>query len=829
MHQERAFSVVSPLPCSTAALGPPKEPRRLQIPGRGHSTESARMARLEFLHQETGAALRALKHLSLAPDRLSKNVENLIGAVEVPVGIAGPLLIHGEKVEGNYYAPLATVEGTLVTWVTRGASALALSGGVTVRVLSHRRMRSPCFVLPDVSQALALASWLEAHSTEIRARAEQVSREVRLIEVEPLVLGRTVHVRMNFEPGEVVGQSLLIAATWHVCQWIFIALEQQGEIKIERFTLGNPDNDQQAGLGTFIRRRGVRVVAECRLRPDVLQQVLHTDAATLCESVLEATNASTAVGMLGNACLARVIAGIFTATGQDIASVHESSAGLLQSRIEPNGDLYLSLLLPSLQIGVAGGGTHLPRQHELLAMMGCEGHGKVTAFAEIIAGFCLAFELAAAASIASGELALVHEQLGRNRAVCWLEAEELDADFFNTARRAVDPDSQLQVLAVNRRDDVRLGHSILTALSALKFQRFLGVFPFQLEVQEPGDGVPYAVETVVKVKPIDEEVMLMTINLAGMCGPRLGQAFARFKHHLGFTGCHLRELAIYQQCDPRLTRHLPALWGAVQDDSRETYTLILERLVKIELLDAVDHPEHWQPCYCEAVLRDLATIHSVWYGREQELLREPWLGPVPTASDMVAASELWDAMAEHAAQTFPEWFTALDLARHREHIRSLATWWPELEALPRTLVHHDFTPRNLALRQRSGGLELCVYDWELATLHVPQHDLAEFLCFVLTPATEWEEFAHYVEVHRRALAVASGQEIPVTTWQRGLELSLRDLLVSRFAGYCVANTFQQSDFMERVYRTLHRLLDLCETKHSPGWTVGRAQVVQSSS
>ena len=56
--------------------------------------------------------------------------------------------------------------------------------------------------------------------------------------------------------------------------------------------------------------------------------------------------------------------------------------------------------------------------------------------------------------------------------------------------------------------------------------------------------------------------------------------------------------------------------------------------------------------------------------------------------------------------------------------------------MPRTLIHNDFNPRNLCLRQTDGGLRLCAYDWELATLQVPQHDLAELLCFVLPPDVE---------------------------------------------------------------------------------------------
>src|SRR5579875_1896134 len=59
-----------------------------------------------------------------------KNIENAIGCVQIPLGIAGPLLINGEFAKGNFFVPLATTEGALVASVNRGCSILTSSGGV---------------------------------------------------------------------------------------------------------------------------------------------------------------------------------------------------------------------------------------------------------------------------------------------------------------------------------------------------------------------------------------------------------------------------------------------------------------------------------------------------------------------------------------------------------------------------------------------------------------------------------------------------------------------------------------------------------------------------
>ena len=57
-------------------------------------------------------------------------------------------------------------------------------------------------------------------------------------------------------------------------------------------------------------------------------------------------------------------------TGQDVANVSESSAGIIYSEMTPEKDLYLSFTIPSLIIATYGGGTGLATQRECLAALG---------------------------------------------------------------------------------------------------------------------------------------------------------------------------------------------------------------------------------------------------------------------------------------------------------------------------------------------------------------------------------------------------------------------------------------------------------------------------
>jgi hypothetical protein len=461
------------------------------------------------------------------------------------------------------------------------------------------------------------------------------------------------------------------------------------------------------------------------------------------------------------------------------------------------------LSLHGLVVGTVGGGTGLPAQRSLLEMMGCTGHGSVRRLAEIIGGYCLALELSTLSALATGEFAGAHERLGRNRPVQPLTEQELVPAFFERGlRRVLGREAH-----VDRVETIGEGPgaSILGELAARRFSRTIGVFHRRLHHARGSTDV------VVKVKPLDAEVELMMQGLATSCGPRVADAWARFGGEAGFGGSHRRELAIYEQTDPRFVRHVPMVYDLLRDESRGTHALVLERLHgKVRLMDSADDPGEWTGQDVETALRGVGALHAMWLGRERELLAQPWIGAPPSAERMCAMRPLWSALATHAAEEFPSLMPERELARHHALLSEMPGWWGRLEQMPRTLAHNDFNPRNLALRGADGGSTLCAYDWELATLHLPQHDVAELLAFVLTPRVTREEVAHWVELHRRAVAQSggAGAVASAATWREGFTLAARDLLVNRMGLYLMGHTQRHYAFLPRALETLRHLIDL---------------------
>jgi len=179
---------------------------------------SARRKRLEFLREHTGASLDHVAGDPIEPPEAAGNVEHFIGAAQVPLGVAGPLLVNGEHAQGQLYVPMAIAEGTLVASYNRGMRLLYEAGGVTVTVTEDHMQRAPAFVFEDARGARDFGTWLDETFDSIKSAAEQTTTTGRLKEIEQYSASRMLYTRFNYTTGDAAGQNLTGKATAAACR-----------------------------------------------------------------------------------------------------------------------------------------------------------------------------------------------------------------------------------------------------------------------------------------------------------------------------------------------------------------------------------------------------------------------------------------------------------------------------------------------------------------------------------------------------------------------------------------------------------------------------------
>lgn len=368
--------------------------------------------RQRFVEQFTGKKLEHIPHYSFDPHLTAGNIENFSGVVQVPLGFAGPLTIRGEHAQGDFIIPMATAEGTLVASYNRGMKILNLSGGVEVTVIGDAMQRAPVFVFDDARGARNFVQWVQAHMDQIRDQAEATSSVAKLAYIDPYLAGKFAFLRFNFTTGDAAGQNMVGRATFAASSWILDQYEGIRHFYLE----SNLATDKKASQVNVMHTRGKRVVAEATVKRDVLIQHMRVKPEQLFYHFNVANIGAILSGANNNgAHSANGITAMFIATGQDVANVAESSAGILYAELTPETDLYMALTIPSLIVATYGGGTSLATQREALELLGCYGRGTVNKFAEIVAAVALAGEISLASAISSSDWVSSHERYGRNR------------------------------------------------------------------------------------------------------------------------------------------------------------------------------------------------------------------------------------------------------------------------------------------------------------------------------------------------------------------------------------------------------------------------------
>jgi hydroxymethylglutaryl-CoA reductase (NADPH) len=375
-------------------------------------TEEMAARRRDFVRAQTGCELAHVARYSFEPGTVRGNVENFTGVAQVPIGIAGPLRIEGEHARGEFYVPLATTEGTLVASYNRGMRLLTECGGVKTTVVEDQMQRAPVFILEDAAQARRFGEWIEERMGDIRAAAEATTRVGKLVRIDQYAVGPLRYLRFNYTTGDAAGQNMAGKATFAACEWIRDSFPGGARYMLS----GNIDTDKKHSRVNMLQTRGKRVVAEAVLKKELMKEIMGVDTVDLFRSRQISMAGAFMVGSANNgAHAANGLTALFIATGQDVANVSESHAGISYSQLLDGGDYYWSMTLTSLIVATVGGGTGLATQRECLEMLGCHGPGKALKLAEICAAVVLAGETSLTGAILHGDWVSSHERYGRNR------------------------------------------------------------------------------------------------------------------------------------------------------------------------------------------------------------------------------------------------------------------------------------------------------------------------------------------------------------------------------------------------------------------------------
>jgi hydroxymethylglutaryl-CoA reductase (NADPH) len=772
-------------------------------PGRFQASEESRKRRVETLKAKTGDPLLSLSFSGVDATSTVGNLENYIGTIQIPMGLAGPLTFNFKTGSEKISTPIATTEAALVSSITRGAIAISTSGGVTTRLLSNRMSRAPVFQFKSLDESLEFTKWIKIQFSKLSTLVEKKSRFAKLVEIDPKVFGKSAQVRFIYTTGNAAGQNMTTFCTSILCDWIIKKIPQDlGFECLDFFIEGNLSSDKKVSQLSAIDGRGRSVIAEATIKASVLKRVLKTTAPKLVQQFNLSKSNRLYSGMLGfNINIANVIAGIFLATGQDMACVHECSIGELHLEVVGD-DLYAALSLPCLIVGTVGGGTHLPGPRDSLKILDCTGENSADRLSEIIAGFTLALELSTVSAISGGQFVDAHEKSARTTTLHWLKLSDIGVDFFN---KYILKKSEEIVKDIRPLHELEAEHGHVTDLAFQVSKKFSGLLAYEVSTEDSKKGLHEKMQVFLKVKPRDYEVVQGAARILSVIDPMAAQQLVHLGKNLPFKNCHKREL----QAALLLKNHNlflgPQFLGSFQDSQTETYILIQEFLSSDYLISPVNQPQVWTQKNRELVYTAISQLHLKFNeSSKAALLRE-----VP---------DLYEVSDSERRELLPLWTKLKDISFHLlgpELLSPLNEEWEKslqiyphhsvkLRELPLGLIHNDFNSRNMALLLNQS---VKFFDWEFLAWGLPQRDLVEFLIFALETDSFEDNFKldtrKYFEKYFSHIYKEKG--LTEADWQEGLRIAYQDFLVSRLPFYVIISQFSKCEYLERVINNLQKL------------------------
>ncbi|KAJ6791208.1 putative 3-hydroxy-3-methylglutaryl-coenzyme A reductase 3 [Iris pallida] len=395
----------------------------------GDARRAARVRR-EALGRVTGRPLDGLPLDRFDYDSiLGQCCEMPVGYVQLPVGVAGPLVLDGRA----YYVPMATTEGCLVASTNRGCKAIGMSGGAASVVLGDGMTRAPVVKFETAKRATELKFFLEdPENFEMLASAfNRSSRFARLQAIKCSLAGRNLYMRFRCSTGDAMGMNMVSKGVQNVLDYLQTDFPDMDVVSIS----GNFCSDKKPAAVNWIEGRGKSVVCEAIIKEDIVKEVLKTTVQALVElNIVKNLTGSAVAGSLGgfNAHASNVVTAIYIATGQDPAQNVESSHCItMMEAVNDGRDLHISVTMPSIEVGTVGGGTQLASQSACLDLLGVKGANhespgaNARLLATIVAGAVLAGELSLMSAQAAGQLVASHMKYNRSSKDVSKSASEL--------------------------------------------------------------------------------------------------------------------------------------------------------------------------------------------------------------------------------------------------------------------------------------------------------------------------------------------------------------------------------------------------------------------
>ena len=320
----------------------------------------------------------------------------------------------------QHFIPISTTEGALVGSINRGAGLISKTSmdGINAITIDKGITRSPIIDVININNIPVLQSYINNNLDYLKKEFKKTTQYGELKNIQLIYNGTKIHLRISALTGDAMGMNIISKGSEKI---VYTLLDKFPEFKIISLS-GNTCTDKKPSAINWINGRSKTVIVNTKLDIHKLEKLLkHPIKDLVYLNIQKNLIGSGLAGSIGgfNSHAANIIAGIFVATGQDLAQIGTSSVCLTDYTIEGNY-LNIDVTMPSLEVATIGGGTSLKDQNECLKIMGIDmskngsnpGYNSLL-LSKLIGSTVLCGELSLMSALTSGTLVSSHMKFNR--------------------------------------------------------------------------------------------------------------------------------------------------------------------------------------------------------------------------------------------------------------------------------------------------------------------------------------------------------------------------------------------------------------------------------
>lgn len=214
-------------------------------------------------------------------------------------------------------------------------------------------------------------------------------------------------------------------------------------------------------------------------------------------------------------------------------------------------------------------------------------------------------------------------------------------------------------------------------------------------------------------------------------------------------------------------------------------------------MDSENHPELWNEKHVKNCIDAITAIHLIYLNPEVEnkpknLLVFDISKSIPLYKKLIQIAETEEDLDSDKYRALHTYLNAIGDIESKPNV-------------PRTLIHNDYNPRNIAIRKND---DVCIYDWELAVIDYPHRDIVELLSFTLPSDFDEDLLMTYLRYHYEI--AGTQMQVDWETWRNTYIIVLKEYLLTRVLFYNAAQVLMKLKFVDRVYNNCIKMLSILE-------------------